>query len=108
MKSRYDYMEESKVVDIDNENYYDPLSVSYNDVQFTKVPIQAQVSDTDITKFWLFMNKNYGIEEMDDVLLNINAIPYVGSLRPGDALYLVDGKDLDNFNTQKLGNTEDF
>lgn len=108
MKSRYDYMEESKVVDIDNENYYDPLSVSYNDVQFTKVPIQVQVKDPDITKFWLFMHKNYDMEEMDDVLLNINAIPYVGSLRPGDALYLVDGKDLDNFNIQKLGNTEDF
>ena len=108
MKSRYDYMEESKVVDIDNENYYDPLSVSYNDVQFTKVPTQIQVKDADITKFWLFMHKNYDMEEMDDVLLNINAIPYVGSLRPGDALYLVDGKDLDNFNIQKLGNAEDF
>lgn len=101
-------MEESKVVDIDNENYYDPLSVSYNDVQFTKVPTQAQIRDPDITKFWLFMKKNYDKEEMDDILLNINAIPYLGSLRAGDAVYLVDYNDLDNFNTQKMGNAEDF
>lgn len=108
MRSRYDFMEESKVVDIDNENYFDPLSVSYNDVQFTKVPPQSQVKDGDITKFWLYMKNNYNIQEMDDILLNINAIPYLGSLRPGDALYLVDINDLENFNTQKLGNAEDY
>ncbi len=108
MKSRYDYMTESQVVDIDNENFFDPLSVSYNDVQFTKVPIEVQIKDADITKPWLFMKRNYDQEEMDDILLNINAIPYVGSLRPGDALYLVDGSDIENFNEQKLGGVEDY
>lgn len=101
-------MEESKVCDIDNENWPDPLSVSYNDVQFTKVPVQQQITDADITKFYVFMNKMYGYEEMDDILLNINAIPYIGSLRPGDAIYLVDGDDLTNFQDHKLGGAEDY
>lgn len=108
MKSRYDYMNESSTTDIDNEKFPDPLSTTFNDIQLTKVPPQVQVTDVDITKFWLFMNKNYGMQEMDDILLNINGIHYLGSLRPGDALYLIDQNDIFNFNDQKLGGEEDF
>lgn len=108
MKSRYDYMNESSTIDIDNEKFPDPLSTTFNDIQLTKVPPQVQVTDVDITKFWLFMNKNYGMQEMDDILLNINGIHYLGSLRPGDALYLIDQNDIFNFNDQKLGGEEDF
>ncbi len=108
MRSRYDYMKESNTADIDNEKFPDPLSTTFNDIQLTKVPPQVKVTDPDITKFWLFMNKNYGIQEMDDILLNINGIHYLGSLRPGDALYLIDENDIENFNEQKLGDAEDF
>lgn len=108
MKCRYDYMNESSTTDIDNEKFPDPLSTTFNDIQLTKVPPQVQVTDVDITKFWLFMNKNYGMQEMDDILLNINGIHYLGSLRPGDALYLIDQNDIFNFNDQKLGGEEDF
>ena len=68
----------------------------------------VKVTDPDITKFWLFMNKNYGVQEMDDILLNINGIHYLGSLRPGDTLYLIDYNDIEKFNEQKLGDSEDF
>ena len=54
------------------------------------------------------MNKYYGMQAMDDILLNINGIHYLGSLRPGDALYLIDSNDIENFNEQKLGDAEDF
>ena len=57
MRSRYDYMKESNTVDIDNEKFPDPLSTTFNDIQLTKVPPQIRVTDPDITKFWLFMNK---------------------------------------------------
>lgn len=108
MKSRYDYMSESSTADIDNEKFPDPLSTTFNDIQLTKVPPLVRVTDVDITKFWLFMNKNYGLQEMDDILLNINGIHYLGSLRPGDILYLIDQNDIFNFNDQKLGGEEDF
>lgn len=107
MKSRYDYMQDSDVTDIDNEKFPDPLSATYNDVQFTQVPIQYVIKDKDITKFWLLMKEQYGVQEMDDVLLNINGIPYLGSLRPGNTLFLVDYNDLSNFNEQKLGDVEE-
>ena len=108
MRSRYDYMKESNTVDIDNEKFPDPLSTTFNDIQLTKVPPQIRVTDSDITKFWLFMNKYYGMQEMDDILLNINGIHYLGSLRPGDALYLIDSNDIENFTEQKFGDAEDF
>lgn len=107
MKSRYDYMTDSSVRDVDNENYFDPLSISYNDVQLTKAPPQYTVKDGDITKPWLMMNKNYGVQDRDDILLNLNGIPYIGSLTPGDVLFLVDLNDIDNFQSQKLSDAED-
>ena len=45
---------------------------------------------------------------MDDILLNINAIPYLGMERPGDAIYLVEMSDMEEFTTQKLGESEDY
>lgn len=101
--TRYDFMSESTVTDSkDNELYPDPLSVTYNDIQFSSIPPYKQVTSADISKFWYFMYKNYGIVELDDILLNINAIPYIGNLAPGDILFLITENDLRNFNTQKL------
>lgn len=108
MKSRYDYYEDSQVTDTDGLAWPDPLSVTFNDVQLTKAPPQYNLKDGDITKFWLFMYNKYGSQEMDDILLNINAIPYLGMERPGDAIYLVGMSDLEAFNTQKLGESEDY
>lgn len=108
MKSRYDYYKESQVLDIDGEAWPDPLSVSFNDIQLTKAPPQYQLKDGDITKFWLFMEKYYNRQDMDDILLNINAIPYLGMERPGDAIYLVEMSDMEAFTTQKLGESEDY
>lgn len=108
MVSRYDYFQASDVVDTDGEAWPDPLSVTYNDVQLTKAPPQYNLKDADITKFWLCMNRQYGIQYLDDILLNINAIPYLGMERPGDAIYLIEESDLRKFNTQKLGESEDY
>lgn len=108
MTSRYDYFSESDVTDTDGEAWPDPLSVTYNDVQLTKAPPQYNLTDADITKFWLFMKRQYGIQELDDILLNINAIPYLGMERPGDAIYLLELEDMKKFNTQKLGESEDY
>ena len=108
MKSRYDYYESSQQSGIDGEQWPDPLSVSFNDVQMTKAPTLVQITDADITKFWLFMKHHYDLQEMDDILLNLNAIPYLGMERPGDNLYLVDINDMEKFNTQKLGESEDY
>ena len=107
LKSRYDYMKESSVVDIDNENYPDPLSVTYNDIQFTQMPTFQKVTEGDLNKFWLYMYKNYGMVDSDDVLLNINGIPYIGTMNPGDIIFNIPPEDLAKFATQKIAGMED-
>lgn len=107
MRSRYDYMDESKVADIDKEVYPDPLSITYNDIQFSQMPTSKLVTEGDINKFWLYMYKNYNMCELDDVLLNINGIPYIGTLEPGDLIFNINARDLEKFNDQKIAGMED-
>ena len=40
------------------------------------------------------MYKNYGISYNDDLLLNLNGIPYVGMLEPNDKLVMISLNDL--------------
>lgn len=108
MRSRYDYMEESKVADIDKERFPDPLSITYNDIQFSQMPTSKIITEGDINKFWLYMHRNYNMTEMDDVLLNINGVPYIGTLEPGDIFFNVNAKDLENFSKQKIAGMEDM
>ena len=84
----------------DGERYPDPLSVNYAKAKFTEIPRSAQVSVGDIHKFWLHMYQNYdGLTDHDDILLNLNGVPYVGMLEPGDALYEIAKKDLESFDS---------
>lgn len=102
MLSRYTYMSPSNVRDIDNEQFPDPLSVTYNDIQFSKIPEAVNVSAPILDKFWVFMWSLYGRVDMDDVLLNINGVPYIGYLKPGDIIFKVNEDDLDNFSSHKF------
>ena len=108
MKSRYDYMKSSQQVDIDKEEWPDPLSVTYNDIQFSQIPTFNRLSEGDLYKFWLYMYKNYGMTEMDDVLLNINSVSYIGMLEPGSIIFNVRPEDLDEFDKHKISGQEDL
>lgn len=101
MRSRYDYMTESKVLDIDDMAFPDPLSVNYNNIQLTELPMYVKIEQKYIDSFWTFMYDYYKTTEMDDVFLNINNVPYIGALEPGDILFLIKGSDLTNFKNQK-------
>lgn len=107
MKSRYDYMKESCVQDTDGENFPDTLSVSYNDVQLTQIPTAHKLTQADIEKFWLYMYNSYGLQDMDDILLNINGIPYIGAEKPGEILFKVTSDDLYNFENNKIETAEE-
>lgn len=102
MSNRYDYMKESVVTDIDMETFPDPLTVRYNNTKLTKIPAEHAVQIGDITKFWYSMTKQYGSPDMDDVLLSLNGIKYIGDLKPGDIIYYLNSDDLTNFNNQPL------
>jgi len=102
MKSRYDYMEESRIQDPeDNDFYADVLTLSYDRGILTQIPTMHRVTGPDLCKFWKLMYDKYNVAEMDDVLLNINGFPYLGMLKPGDELYLVKDSDLDGYVTSR-------
>lgn len=104
MYSRYDAMAESKIKDTEDQVAYpDPLSINFNKVQLTSLPRLREVSEADLTKFWLFMLKQYiDIAEGDDILLTINNVPYLGLLKTGDGLFLPIAEDL--YNVKSLAN----
>lgn len=101
MTSRYDYMTESNVEDIDGEKYPDIFSVNYSDFKLTKIPKPHRISSADISKFWAHMYEYYRRVDCDDILLNCNGIPYIGMLEPGSLIVDIDMNDLLNFNTNK-------
>lgn len=96
--TRYDFMTESKVTDADGTAYPDPLSVDYSKLKLTEVPIPKEVSASDIEKFYLYMYNNYGTDSLDDVLLLLNGIGYVGELEPGSIIFNFSMQDLKHFN----------
>jgi len=107
MKSRYDFMKESKVQDTDGELYPDILSMNYSEIKFQNLPEIETITSIDINKFWYFMYKKYGIEYYDDLLLNLNGIPYVGMLEPNDKLVMIPLNDLlNNISNKKEYMTE--
>lgn len=102
MSSRYDFMKEGTVTDIDMETFPDPVSLRYNNLKLNHLPVEHTVSAGDITKFWYTMFKKYDRVDMDDILLSLNGIKYIGDLQPGDVIYMLDSADLTNFNDQTL------
>lgn len=97
MRSRYDYYDESSVLDEDGINFPDPLKLNLNNGELTKIPIAHSISTTELAKPWTLMEKNYDIDELDDVLLLENTVPYITALAPGDTIYLPKSEDLLGF-----------
>jgi hypothetical protein len=96
MFSRYDCMSESNVGDtVDNNNYPDPLSINFNRMELQTLPKLREVNQADLTRFWFFILKTYtNIAEGDDIILTLNNVPYIGTLKPGDSLYIPESDDL--------------
>ena len=88
MRSRYDFMTPSKVLDSDGQAFPDPLSIKFGDFTLDSIPEVAKVSIATLRKFWKFMYDKYGLTDFDDLLLAQNNIDYLGNLEPGDNLYL--------------------
>jgi hypothetical protein len=96
-------MKESvKAVDpVDGQPFPDPLSINYNSTQLSSIPPYIDIDQSYIEHFWLLMHNHYGLQELDDILLSLNNVPYIGMLSPGDKIFLISNNDLVNFSKQK-------
>jgi len=101
MLSRYDYLDDGAVLDIDGQVYPDPLTINYNEGVLSKLPTEYRITERDLAKWWIVMWEQYQMNEMDDILLNINGIRYVMDLKPNDVIYKVIPEDLSGFLTKK-------
>ena len=91
-----------KAIDsFDNQPYPDPLSINYKNTQLTSIPEYIEIDQNYIEHFWTLMYNVYGRQDMDDILLALNNVPYIGALTPGDKIFLIKDTDLLNFHTQK-------
>jgi hypothetical protein len=88
MRSRYDFFTEGNVLDTDGQSYPDPLAVNYNIGTLTKIPTEYRITERNLAKFWTCMYENYGITELDDMILNLNGSRYLMDLQPNDVIYL--------------------
>ena len=105
MISRYDMMKESEVIDnVDLQKYPDPLSLNYNDFTITSAPYLKRIEERYLNRFWMFVYKFFQRTELDDIILNLNNIPYRGMLEANDELYIPELNDLDNFVNEKISN----
>ena len=107
MHSRYDYYDESCVLDEDGLNFPDPLSINYNNGKIEKIPIGIKISSSQITKPWTIVEEYYDKEEDDDILLMEYNVSYINALKPGDDFYIPQGNDLLGFVESALADKKD-
>jgi hypothetical protein len=105
MKSRYDFMQDSVVIDEDGACFPDPL-LDYNNGKLSRIPTLYTITDQDLRRFWTCMWEQYQQNENDDLWLMINGIDYVMSLKPGDQIYKVASEDLEGYITTRVLGTE--
>ena len=106
MRSRYDYFEESSILDEDGQTWPDPLTINYNIGRLTKIPTNYSITARDLQRFWTCMFEQYNMIELDDIWLNINGIQYLMDLKPNDIIYKVVPEDLEGFIIKKQSGTE--
>lgn len=89
----------------DNEEYPDIFEPNIVNMQLSEIPTTVTITERDIKKFWLCMYREYGAAEGDDIWLNINGVPYIGFLEPGQQIYRISPNDIMNFDKNiKAGN----
>lgn len=99
-------MPQSKVVDEDGQPWPDPL-VDYNNGLLSSIPTEYTITSRDLERFWVCMYEQYGINELEDMWLNVNGIRYLMDLKPGDKIYKVEISDLTGYILNKQVGTDD-
>jgi hypothetical protein len=98
MQSRYDLMQNSIVIDFEDEDSYpDPLSVNWTEFGLTSSPYLKTLEERYIHRPWLLTYEIYGITEWDDILLTLNNVPYKEHLQAGDDFFIPTAEDINKF-----------
>lgn len=87
MKTRYDFMRQGVVQDIDRSFYPDVLSLNYNLFTATQALDPVTLDSNQIKRFWLVGQSFYGTEMLEDIPLTLNGVLHKNHLKEGDTLF---------------------
>lgn len=97
MKSRYDYMKASKVLDeISGDTYPDPISFNYLSFKVSSIPDTVYLNDYDAAFLWEISSRFYGSPELEDLVLTLNGVSHRNFLNSGDRLLFPKIADINN------------
>ena len=88
---RYNFFKDSEVLDTDGIAFPDPLSYKNKDASDFSMSESSfkPLNELDIKALWILLkNRGYKNLESEDVLLNLNQVPYVGMLEVEFPLYI--------------------
>lgn len=97
MRSRYDLMSESDVLDTDGEARPDVLSLPLENFKQTSAPLRRMLTPVDIRRIDLLMYKIYGYAEFDDLVLAFSKIDSLNNAEAGEEVVLPSKTDLEQF-----------
>jgi hypothetical protein len=86
--SRYDFMKDSQVKDIDNSIYPDVLSLNYNTFIPREPLTPHEMNDEEVTRVWKLMKDYYGVALWDDIVLTLNGVPHRNLLAERFVIFL--------------------
>jgi len=97
MKIIYDIMSDSTTSDGEGGFYKDVLSFRTTSFVANKIPIEYDITENDVKRIDLLMQRAYGAPQYDDLVLLLNNIGLIDEAETGTKIYLPDKSDLDNF-----------
>ncbi len=97
MKSRYDLMQLSSQRS-DKDTYFpDIMTFPIQKFKFTDIPSEYYLTEKDIERPDLLMNKYYGVPEYDDIIFWLNGISNFFDITPGTRIFLPSRRDIEQF-----------
>lgn len=120
MITRYNLLKASKAIDIDNDEFPDPLSLNYREIlkTFFIPPLQIDIDENFIDLPYLLIYSYYSTKEnivcsdekgqvfLDDIILDLNNVKHKDALNDGDKIVFPDSSELSSFINSNISKKE--
>lgn len=97
MRSRYDLAQDSVTNGDDGTPYKDIFTIPTLKFQYTEPTVKLNLSIKDIQRPDIFVSRNYGMSEFDDIVWWLNIIGLIYDEEVGTEIELPSLSDMENF-----------
>lgn len=103
MANRYQLMDDTSNLDeVGLDTYPDPI-VFFQKMELfnqSEPPLQYEVNQMFLQRPYLITNALYGKPYYEDIVMMLNDVPYITTIKEGDTLYFPVSGDLNSFLTK--------